>query len=151
LVKEFIVDHAHGIFGESASEPGESGMIGSIVVKGKPQESSEGCSVVDLSFQFRVGINAKPLLEQKAFHKYQRRISCVALCALPNGIASHEQVFDSGPIHDGVDLLHSFDGPVLLHGRKEGEIREGEIGLHFLEAHKSSEAVYFKEIWYIIN
>ena len=121
-------------------------MIGGIIVKGKPQESSEGCFVVDLSFQFRVGINVEPLLEQKAFHKYQRRISSVALGAFPNGIASHEQVFDSGPIHDGVDLLHSFDGLVLLHGRKEGEISEGEIGFHVLEAHKSAEMIYFKEM-----
>jgi len=151
LVKEFIVDHAHGIFGKSASEPGESGMIGSIIVKGKPQESFEGCSVVDLGFQFRIGIDAEPLLEQKTFHKYQGRISCVALGAFTDRITSHEQVFDSGPIHDGVDFFHSFDGPVLLHGRKEGEISEGEIGLHFLEAHKSSEVVYLKEIWHKID
>ena len=68
-----------------------------------------------------------------------------------NGIGSHEEVFDSGPIYNGVDLFHSFDSPVLLHGRKKGKISEGEIGLHFFEAHKSSEAVYFKEIWHIIN
>ena len=44
-------------------------MIGSVIFKGEPQELFEGYSVVDLGFQFRVGIDAEPLLEEEAFHK----------------------------------------------------------------------------------
>ena len=44
-------------------------MIGSIILKGEPQELFEGYSVADLGFQFRVGIDAEPLLEEEAFHK----------------------------------------------------------------------------------
>lgn len=56
-----------------------------------------------------------------------------------------------GPIDDGVDLFHSFDSPVFLHGRKEVEVGEGEIGLHLLEAHNSSRVMNLKEIWHTIN
>ena len=69
-----MVDHAHGVFSESASETGKGGMIGSGIVKGKPQELFEGDSVVDLGFQLRVGIDLEPLLKKKAFHKEKRRI-----------------------------------------------------------------------------
>ena len=31
-------------------------------------------SIVDLGFQFRIGINFKPLLKREAFHKEKRRV-----------------------------------------------------------------------------
>jgi len=65
-------------------------MIGSIILKGEPQELFEGYSVADLGFQFRVGIDAEPLLEEEAFHKeiwhismYWRTIAADALRQLP--------------------------------------------------------------------
>ena len=50
-----------------------------------------------------------------------------------------EERFDSGPIHDGIDLIHSFDSSVLFYGREEGDVSEGEAALHFLEAHNPSQ------------
>ena len=41
-----MIDHAHIVFRESSSEPGEGGMIGGGVVKRKPQELFERDSVV---------------------------------------------------------------------------------------------------------
>jgi len=116
------------------------------IIKGKPQELFEGGSIVDLGFQLRVGVDVKPLLEEQAFHKEYRRISFVSPGAFTDGIGSREHVFDSGPIHNGIDLFHSFNGPVFLKGRKQGDIGEGEIGLHFLEAHRSSRGMNLKEI-----
>jgi len=139
LVEEFGVYQAHGFFGETTSEAGDGGMIGRGVVKGESQEFFEGVSVIDLGFQFRIGVDVKPLLKQQAFHKQDRRISFGASGAFADGIGSHEQFFDSGPIDDGINLLHSFDGPVFLHGRHKRDVGEGEIGLHFLEAHSSSK------------
>ena len=133
-----MVDHAHGIFGESASEPGEGGMIGRRLIKGKTQKLLKGGPVVDLGFQFRIGVDLEPLLEQEAFHQDQRWIGLVSFGAFTDGIVSQEQVFDSGPIHNGIDLLHSFDGPVTFQGRKQRDIGEGEVGFHFLEALRSS-------------
>lgn len=46
------------------------------------------------------------------------RISFVAFGAFTDGIVSYEQVFYAGPIQNGVDLLHSFDGPVTFQRRK---------------------------------
>ena len=149
--KQFMIDHAHSVFGESASEPGEGGMIGSGIIEGKSQEFLEGDSIIDLSFQLGVGIDFKPLLEQEAFHKYQGRIGFIALGTSADGIVFHEQIINSGPIHDSVDLLHSLYGPVLFDGSKKREICKGEIGFHFLEAHSSSESVYLKEVWHNIH
>jgi hypothetical protein len=143
-----MVDHAHGIFGESASEPGEGGMIGRRLIEGKPQKCLEGGPVVDLGFQLRIGVDLEPLLEQQAFHEDQRGISLVSFSAFTNGIVSHQQVPDSGPIHDGVDLLHSFDGPVTFQRGKKRDIGEGVVVFHFLECHKSSRLINLKEIWH---
>ena len=149
--KQFMINHAHSVFGESASEPGESGMIGSGIIKGEPQEFFEGDSIIDLGFQLRVGIDLEPLLEQEAFHKYQGMIGFIALGTSADGIVFHEQGFDLGPIHDGVNLLHSLDGPVLLDGRKKREICKGEIGFHFFEAHSSSRMMNLVEVWHNIH
>ena len=69
-------------------------MIGSGIVKGKPQELFEGDSVVDLDFQLLIGIDFKPLLQKKAFHKDKRRIGIVSFKAFTDGIVSHEQAFN---------------------------------------------------------
>jgi len=37
-------------------------MIGSGIIKGEPEELSEGNAIVDLGFQRRIGIGFKPLL-----------------------------------------------------------------------------------------
>jgi len=146
-----MIDHAHSVFRESASEPGEGGMIGSGIIEGKTQELFEGYSIIDLGFQLGIGIDLKPLLEQEAFHEDQWGIGFIALGAPADGIVFHEQIINSGPIHDGVDLFHSLDGTVLFDGSKKREICKCEIGFHFLEAHMSSESVYLKEIWHNIH
>jgi len=108
-------------------------MIGCWIIKGETQEFLKRDPVIDLSFQFGVGIDLKPLLEQEAFHKNQRRIGSIALGTFSDGIVCHEQIINAGLIHDGVDLFHSFDGPVLFDRREKREICKGEIGFHFLE------------------
>jgi len=141
-----MVDHAHSIYRKSAPEPGECRMIGRCIVKGKSQERFERSPVVDLSFQFRVGIDLEPLLKKKALHKDKRRIGVVSFKAFTDGIFSHEEAFNSGPVDSGVDLFHSFNSPVLFHGSKERYIGEGEVGFHFFEAHSSSKKFYLKEL-----
>src|SRR5659263_17585 len=141
-----MIDHAHIVFRESSSEPGEGGMIGSGIVKRKPQELFEGDSVVDLGFQLWIGVNLKPLLKKKAFHKEKRRIGIIAFEALADRVVSQKQAFNSGPVDNGVDLFHSFDGPVIFHGIKKGYIGKGEIGFHVFEAHSSSKLFNLKEL-----
>src|SRR5664280_480277 len=141
-----MIDSAHIVFRESSSEPGEGGMIGGGVVKRKPQELFEGDSVIDLGFQLRIGIDLEPLLKKKAFHQDKRRIGIVAFKAFTDRVVSHKQVFYSGPINNGVDLFHSFDGPILFHRVKKGYIGKGEVGFHIFEAHSSSKRFYLKEL-----
>jgi hypothetical protein len=121
-------------------------MIGSGIVKRKPQELFERDSVIDLGFQLRIGIDLKPLLKKKAFHENKRRIGVVSFEALANRVVSQKQAFDSGPVDNGVDLFHSFDGPVLFHRVKKGYIGKGEIGFHVFEAHSSSRLFNLKEL-----
>jgi hypothetical protein len=141
-----MIDHAQGVFSESTSETGEGRMIGSWIVEGKTKELFERSSVVDLGLQFRIGIDLEPLLKKKAFHKEKRRIGIVSFKAFTDGIASQKQAFDSGPVDSGVDLPHSFDGPVLFHGSKERYIGKGEISFHIFEAHNSSKRFYLKKL-----
>jgi hypothetical protein len=93
-----MIDHAHIIFRESSSELGEGRMIGNGIVKRKTQKLYQGDSVVDLGFQFRIGIDLKPLLKNKAFHENKRRIGIVSFEALANWVVSQKQAFNAGPI-----------------------------------------------------
>ena len=123
-------------------------MIGRGIIHGKSQKPFERGSIVDLGFQFGVGIDVKPLLKEQAFHQQGGRISFMPPGAFTDGIGSCEQGLDSGPVNDGIDLLHSFDGPVLVHVRVKRNIGECEVGLHFFEAHCSSNHIDLKELWH---
>jgi hypothetical protein len=140
-----MIDHAHRIFRKPSSEPGESRMIGSDIIKRKAQELFEGIPVVDLGFQFGIGVDFKPLLKQQAFHQEERRVGAVALKAFTDGVVSEQERFDSGPINGPIDIFHSLDGPVLFHGVKNGDVGEGEIGFHIFKAHDSSKRLNLNE------
>jgi len=121
-------------------------MIGSGVIEGESQKLFERESVINLGFEFGIGTDMEPLLEEQTFHKDNRRVSIISFGAFPDGIVFHEEVFDSGPINDRVELFHSFDGSVFFERREEGDVRESEVGLHLFETHISSKAVKLKEI-----
>ena len=112
-----MIDHAHGVFRESAS--------------GKDL-------FIDPGFQLWTGIDLKPLVEQEAFHKDQGQPGLIALSTPADGVVFHGRIIDAGPINDGVDLCHSSDGLVLFDGRITRSIGKGEIGFHSLEAHSIS-------------
>ncbi|MDD4239508.1 MAG: hypothetical protein PHT62_13280 [Desulfotomaculaceae bacterium] len=84
-------DTAHRIFRESSSEPRESRMIRRNIIKRQPQELLEGIPVVDLGFQFQIGVDFKPLLKKQAFHQENRRVGAVSLKAFTDGIVSQKQ------------------------------------------------------------
>lgn len=48
-----MVDHTHGIFGESASEPSKGGMIRRRLI-GETQKGLKGRPVIDLGFKGRI-------------------------------------------------------------------------------------------------
>src|SRR5664280_3641203 len=98
-----MIDLAHGIFRKSAPESGECRMIGRCIVKGKSQKLFKRSPVVDLGFQLRIGIDLEPLLQEQAFHKEKRRIGIVSFKTFTDGIVSHEQAFNSGPVDNDVD------------------------------------------------
>ena len=140
-----MIDFAHGVFRKSAPESGECRMIGRCIVKGKPQECFERSPVVDLGFQFRIGIDIKPLLKKKEFHQEKRRIGIITFKAFTDRVFSQKQAFNSGAVNNSVDLFHSFDGPVLFHRVEKGDIGKGKVGFHVFEAHNSSKLFNLKE------
>jgi len=122
-------------------------MIGREFIHGQLQELFEGAPIVDLGFQLGIGIDVKPLLQKQAFQKQEGMVGIVAFRVLTDGIVSEHQAFNPGPVDDTVDLLHSYDGPVAIHGFEKGDVGEGEAG-HFLEAHISSQGVKLEIMWH---
>ena len=122
-------------------------MIGREFIHGQLQELFEGAPIVDLGFQLGIGIDVKPLLQKQAFQKQEGMVGVVAFRTLSDGIVSEHQAFNPGPVDDTVDLLHSYDGPVAIHGFEKGDVGEGEAG-HFLEAHISSKGVKLEIMWH---
>lgn len=98
----------------------------------------KGDLVVDLGFKLRIGVDLELLMEQQIFYEDQPRIRFVAFGAFTDMTSSHRQVLDPRIIHNSIDMLHSFDGPVTFQRRKQRHIGEGKAGFHFLEAHRKS-------------
>ena len=141
-----MVDGFHGLLRETASEAGEGGMIRRRLIHGQPQELLEGDAIVDLGFQFGIGIDAKPLLQKQAFEKQEGMIGFASFSAFANGIASDYQLFDPRPVDDIADLIHSFDGAIAIQGAEKGDVRKGEGGFCFLERHSSSNCVNLEKL-----
>jgi hypothetical protein len=95
LGEEFMVDQAHGIFGQPFSESRESGMIWSGIIKRESQELFERDPIVDLGFQFWIGVDLEPLLQEEAFQEGQRRIGVIPYGTFSDGIVSHGQIIDA--------------------------------------------------------
>lgn len=146
MAEELIIDSVHGIRGKSASEAGEGAMIRRWLIKGDPQKFLKRYSVVDLGFQFRIGVKTEPLLEE-TFQKEERRIGLIAFVAVTDGVISHKDTINTGPIDSGIDLLHSFDGTVTIEGVEKSDVGKGEVGIGFFEAHSSSRRIDLKELW----
>ena len=142
-----MVDGFHGFLRQTASESGEGAVIRRGFIHGQFQELLERTPIVDLSFQFGIGIDVEPLLQEQAFQKQKGMVGKVAFRALTDGIVSENQAFNSAPVDDLVDFLHSFDGPVTIRRVEEGDIGKREAR-YFLEAHVSSKGVNLEKIWH---
>jgi len=119
-------------------------MIWGRLVERDSQEFLKRYSVVDLGFQFGIGIDAEPLLEKETFEEEKRGIGFIPFVTFSDGIISHKDSINSGPIYDGIDLLHPVDGAIMLKGVEKGDIGKREVGIGFFEAHSSSGAIDFK-------
>ena len=122
-------------------------MIGGRLIEGHSEKLLKGDPVVDLGFQFGIGVNTEPFLEEETFQKKQRRIGFISFVTFPDGVISDKDAVNVGPIDSGIDLLHSFDGAVAIERVEKSDIGKGEVGIHFLEAHSSSMRMNLKEIW----
>ena len=74
--------------------------------EGQTQEFLEGQAVIDLIFQFGIGGNTKPFLQQQAFKQENGRVGFGAFLASADGIMLHENRFDTGPVNGSRDFFH---------------------------------------------
>ncbi len=89
-------------------------MIRRGLIKRKSQELLKGDPVIDLGFQFRIGINMESLLNQEALEQKQRRISGSAFNIFTNAIMFQKQAFDRRPVNNGIDFFHTGNGTVMF-------------------------------------
>lgn len=59
------------------------------MIEGKPHQFLVGDTVINFRFQFGIGVNMNPLLNQKAFEKKQRMISVSAFVAFIDAVMFH--------------------------------------------------------------
>ena len=67
--------------------------------------------------------------------------------AFTDGVISHKDTINAGPIDNGIDLLHSYDGAVTFDGVEKCDVGKGEVGFHFFEAHSSSRLIDLQDLW----
>ena len=72
------------------------------------QKTFEGQAVINLVFQFGIGRNTKPFLQQEAFEQEDGWIGLGAFIAGAHGIMLHENRIDTGPIKGGLEFFHQF-------------------------------------------
>lgn len=72
-------------------------------------------------------------------------VGIVTFRTLADGIVSEQQAFNSGPVDDTVDFLHSFDFAVTIHRIEEGDVGKGKRGFCLLKAHSSSKGCSWRE------
>jgi hypothetical protein len=111
------------------------------------QECPEGFSVVDLSFQFGIGIDVVPLLKEEAFKQDKRMKGLIPFVTFSDGIVYEKDHFYGLPIDSGANIFHSIDGHIPVAGVSKGEVGKSQIGVEFFEAHSSSRLMNFKELW----
>jgi hypothetical protein len=99
-------------------------MIRSRLAEGKPQNGFEGQLVVDLVFQFGVGLNPEPLLQEQAFEEHQWWVGPRALFAGAHGVMAEQEGIDPRPVEVGAELLHELDAAVLFQAVGQGEVGE---------------------------
>lgn len=114
------IDLSHCLFRQPAAKTAESRMIRRRLIEGKSEKLLERDTVIDLGFQFGIGFDMEPLLQQKALEQQQRRISACTFNAFTNGIMLQQQVFDRRPVNDGIYFSQSRNSAVTFHGIQKG-------------------------------
>ena len=89
-------------------------MIRRRPIERKPEEFFEGQTVVDLVFEFGVGVDAEPFLKEHAFEKQQGRVGIGAFTAGSHGVMSHQDLFNAPPINGVIELVHEFEAAIVL-------------------------------------
>ena len=110
-------------------------MIRRGFIKGQLQELFKGQPVVDLVFQFGIGLDTEPLLKQQAFEQHQRRVGAGALLAGANGVVAEQDGFDAGPVDGVAELVHELDGAVLFQAVGQGEVGKIHAAGGLFESH----------------
>jgi hypothetical protein len=138
LCQKGAVELHHGLFGQTAAKPGESGVIRSRLIHGQSQKGLKGDPIVDLAFQFGIRGDLKPFLQHQALEQQQRRIGLAAFGALSGVIELVEQQLDRLPVNRQIQLFEHGQGAVFIGMDFDGKISEGKVTLGFSVSHYAS-------------
>ena len=83
-------------------------MIGRRLGKGQAEECFKGQPIIDLIFEFRIGVDPEPFLKQQAFEQKQGRVGVGTLTAGSYGVVREQELFDTAPIDGSIDGFHEF-------------------------------------------
>ncbi len=89
-------------------------MIGRWSVERELEELFKGQSVIDLIFEFRVGIDTEPLLKEHTLKEQQGRVRICTFTAGTDGIVSHQDLFDAVPSDGVIERIHKFETAIVL-------------------------------------
>jgi hypothetical protein len=89
-------------------------MIGRGSIEREPEELFKGQPVVDLIFEFGIGVDAEPLLKEHTLEKQQRRVRIGTFTAGTDGIVSHQDLFNALPIDSVIERIHKFEAAIVL-------------------------------------
>ena len=99
-------------------------MIRGGFAHGQTEELFKGQPLVDLVFQFGIGVDAEPLLKHQTFEEQKGPIGVGAFTAGTDRVVIHQDGIDSIPIDGMRNLIHEFEAAVVFEGTGESKICE---------------------------
>ena len=89
-------------------------MVGRWFAKGQIEELFKRKTVIDLVFEFRIGLDTEPFLEHHALKQQQRGPCPGTFASGTDGIMVHEDLVNAALVNGFVELVHEFKTSVVF-------------------------------------
>ena len=116
-------------------------MVGRGPIKRKPHEPFKRWTIIDLFFQFRIGIDPKPLLQQHAFKPYHGRVCISTFATGTHRIMVQQDAFNPGPVNRGIQFRHEFK--TAIEGAFQSQVCETQGAVEFFVSHGILQVVEY--------
>jgi hypothetical protein len=96
-------------------------------IHGQPEKGSEGDSIVDLTLEFRIGLDLEPFLKQQTLEEKQGRVSPLPLLRLAGFVVLLEKLLDGIPVYDLIKFTKETIGSVFGRITADNQVSEGKV------------------------